>query len=206
VSATRDGRRAVFLDRDGVVNELVWDERAGAYESPYRPQDVALVPGAVEGLETLRGLGFALVVASNQPAAAKGNASLADLEAVHARVEELLAKSGIRLDAYRYCHHHPDGTDPRLGRACECRKPAPGLILDAAAELGIDLPSSWVVGDADRDVEAGKRAGCRTILVENPASKHRRAGRVQADGVAPDLAVAAAMISRFAGNLPAASA
>jgi D-glycero-D-manno-heptose 1,7-bisphosphate phosphatase len=199
-------RSAVFLDRDGVINDLVWDERANAFESPYRPEDVRLAPGALRGIESLHDQGFALVVVSNQPAAAKGAVTLAALEEVHHRVERLLADNKIRLDSYRYCHHHPEGVEPGLGRVCECRKPAPGLLLDAAAELGLDLASSWLVGDADRDVEAGIRAGCRTILIENEASQHRRAGRVQADGVAPDLAVAAAMISRFAGNLPAASA
>jgi D-glycero-D-manno-heptose 1,7-bisphosphate phosphatase len=203
VSSSGNVRRAVFLDRDGVINELVWDAAANALESPYRSDDVALLPGAVEGLKALREEGFALVVVSNQPAAAKGTATLAALAGVHEQLEGLLGEHGIRLDSYRYCYHHPEGSDSQLGRVCACRKPAPGMIIETATELGFALASSWLVGDADRDVEAGRRAGCRTILIENPASQHRRSSRIEADAVAGSLAEAAVIISRFAGNLPA---
>jgi D-glycero-D-manno-heptose 1,7-bisphosphate phosphatase len=196
VSAAANARRAAFLDRDGVINELVWDERSNAFESPYAPQDVALCAGAVEGIQVLRDAGFALVVVSNQPAAAKGTVPLAALEAVHGQVEKLLLEQGIRLDAYRYCHHHPDSADPRLGRTCACRKPEPGLIRDSAVELGIELTASWVVGDADRDVEAGHRAGCRSVLIENPQSANRRQGGVRPHLHASDLEDAAAQIVR----------
>jgi D-glycero-D-manno-heptose 1,7-bisphosphate phosphatase len=207
VTQRREERRpAVFLDRDGVINELVWDARGNAFESPYRREDVVLVPAAVEGLRALRKQDFVLVVASNQPAAAKGMVPLEALERVHEQVERLLDRQGIRLDAYRYCRHHPEGVDPELGRVCECRKPAPGLLVEAAADLSLDLSSSWLVGDADRDVEAGKRAGCRTILIANPSSQHRRSGLVEADEIARNLAEAAAIISRSAGNPPAALA
>lgn len=165
-------RAAVFLDRDGVINEPVPDPQTGGLpESPYRPEDVRLVPGAAEAIKELHDAGFLLVAASNQPAAAKGNATMEQLQAVHERVVELLAAEGAALDDWRYCFHHPD----RDG-ACRCRKPEPGMLLDAAAEHDIDLSRSWMVGDADRDVEAGRRAGVRTVLVEHPGSAHRRKG------------------------------
>lgn len=170
---------AVFLDRDGLINELVEDSVSGLPESPSRPEDVRLAPDAVEALRKLRGLGVPLIVVSNQPNAAKGKNTLAELEAVHDAVRRSLDEAGVAIDEYRYCYHHPDGTDPELGRACSCRKPEPGLILQGSA--GLDLSRSWVVGDSDVDVEAGRRAGCRTILVEVPLSAHRRKGNVKPD-------------------------
>jgi D-glycero-D-manno-heptose 1,7-bisphosphate phosphatase len=172
---------AVFLDRDGLINELVEDPITGLPESPSRPQDVRLAPDAVEALRTLRRLGAPLIVISNQPNAAKGKNTLEELVAVHEAVVRLLEEAGLAIDDYRYCYHHPDGTDPELGRACPCRKPEPGLILDAAADLDLDLARSWMVGDSDVDIEAGRRAGCRTILVEVPGSAHRRKGNVKPD-------------------------
>jgi D-glycero-D-manno-heptose 1,7-bisphosphate phosphatase len=174
---------AVFLDRDGVINELAPDPDTGTLESPYRPEDVRLLPGVERSLEELAGGGFTLVVASNQPAAAKGLVARSDLDAVHERVVELLGASADTIAAWRYCFHHPDALDAKL-RDCDCRKPKPGLLLDAARDLDLDLERSWVVGDADRDVAAGIAAGCRTILVEHPASARRRTG-----SIAPDLQV-----------------
>jgi D-glycero-D-manno-heptose 1,7-bisphosphate phosphatase len=185
--------RAVFVDRDGVINEPAWDPLDGRYESPVDPSDVVLVEGAIGGLRELAVAGYLIVVASNQPAAAKGKASLDQLRAVHERVVGLLADSGIALDDWRYCFHHPDGSDPELRGACECRKPAPGMLLDAAAEHAIDLAASWMVGDSDTDVLAGQRAGCRTVLVQHVLSKHRR-GSACADAIVRNLAAAAAFI------------
>lgn len=193
--AERLRRAAVFVDRDGVLNETVLGQASGQPESPYRPDDVAIAPGAVAGMRALRELGFALVVISNQPAAAKGTATREALEAVHERVDALLCEAGARPDLYRYCHHHPDARGTSLAGPCGCRKPEPGLLLDAAAELGLSLEESWTVGDSDVDVEAGRRAGTRTLLVENPGSAHRRLGRAAADGVAGDLREAAGLIA-----------
>ncbi len=178
---------AAFVDRDGVVNEPVWDARTESFESPYSPDDVALVPGAAEGLARLRIAGFKLVLASNQPAAAKGQVTLEALEAVHERVTTLLRRAGVELDGAYYCHHHPDFTGP-----CDCRKPAPGLLLEAARDLELDLAASWMIGDADTDVEAARAAGVRAILVEHPRTAHRRAG-IGAQ-TAPDLAAAANLV------------
>jgi D-glycero-D-manno-heptose 1,7-bisphosphate phosphatase len=170
---------AVFLDRDGLINELVEDSVSGLPESPSRPDDVRLAPDAVVALRTLRGLGVPLIVISNQPNAAKGKNTLEELEAVHEGVVRLLAEAGLAIDDYRYCYHHPEGSDPELGRACSCRKPEPGLILEAAD--GLDLSRSWMIGDSDVDIEAGRAAGCRTILVEVPESAHRRRRNVRPD-------------------------
>jgi D-glycero-D-manno-heptose 1,7-bisphosphate phosphatase len=185
---------AVFLDRDGVLNELVPDPFTHTPESPLDTTQVAIVPGAASALRALRAAGYLLVGASNQPAAAKGVVDLERLERVQARVLELLEREGGSLDGFELCLHHPAGTVPELTRVCGCRKPAPGMLVAAASAFSIDLGASWMVGDSDDDVAAGKAAGCRTILIENPASAHRRTGRSAPDERAPDLGAAAELI------------
>lgn len=187
----------MFLDRDGVINELVLNPASGDHESPYRPEDVALTAGAVEAIRELRELGVPLALVSNQPAAAKGTAGLEELATVHDEIIARLADAGVGVDDVRYCFHHPDGVDPMLARACDCRKPAPGLVLQAAAALGMDaaaLGRSWLIGDSDVDVEAGRAAGCRTVLVEDPRSSHRRHGAT-ADARAADVLEAARIVA-----------
>jgi D-glycero-D-manno-heptose 1,7-bisphosphate phosphatase len=187
-------RAAVFLDRDGVINEPAFDPVDRRAESPHRPHDVELAAGAVEGLRALRGAGFLLVVVSNQPSAAKGKVTLAQLTAVHDRVVKLLAAEGLALDDWRYCFHHPDGVVADLSGPCGCRKPAPGMLLDAGREHGVDLAASWTIGDSDTDVATGRAAGTRTILVEHPRSPHRRTGSERPDGTARNLSHAAALL------------
>jgi D-glycero-D-manno-heptose 1,7-bisphosphate phosphatase len=188
------GRAAVFLDRDGVINDPVVDPTDGRPESPHRPVDVVLAEGAVRGLRVLRDAGLFLVGVSNQPSTAKGKVTLAELEAVHERMVDLLAAEGLALDDWRYCFHHPEGVVPELSGQCECRKPAPGMLLDAARAYDIDLGASWTIGDSDTDVEAGRAAGTRTILVEHPGSAHRRAKPARPDARVRNLSDAAAFV------------
>jgi D-glycero-D-manno-heptose 1,7-bisphosphate phosphatase len=182
--------QAVFFDRDGIVNELVPDPRSGLPESPLRVDDVRLVPGAADGLRRLREAGFALVGVSNQPSAAKGTISLDELERIQARVLELLEVERVVPDGFYICFHHPYGSVPGLSGVCDCRKPAPGLLIRAGAELEIELTQSWLVGDTDADIEAGRAAGCRTILVDHPGSAHKRGGVVSPDARVSDLRAA----------------
>ena len=133
-----------------------------------------LIDGAPAAARQLARAGFALVCVSNQPAAAKGKVSLEALLAVHERVIELLRQEGVHLDASRLCLHHPEGVVPELSGACDCRKPAPGMLLDAAAELGLELASSWLFGDTDSDVAAAHAAGASAVLIEHPGSAHKR--------------------------------
>jgi D-glycero-D-manno-heptose 1,7-bisphosphate phosphatase len=187
--------RAAFLDRDGVLNELVHDPVSGAPESPLTVEDVSLVPGAAAAALSLARAGYTLVCVSNQPAAAKGRVPVAQLLAVHQRVTELLARDGVTLAASRLCLHHEHGVVPELTRSCNCRKPAPGMLLELASALDIDLSSSWMVGDTDADVAAGRAAGCRTLLVCNPASIHKRLQVKEADVVARSLAHGVPMLA-----------
>ncbi|MFI5009178.1 MAG: HAD-IIIA family hydrolase [Solirubrobacterales bacterium] len=178
----------MFLDRDGVLNDLVRDPVSGALESPLRLSDVRLVAGAAGAARQLARAGFALVCVSNQPAAAKGTVSVERLLAIHGRVRDLLAAEGVPLAASRLCLHHPRGVTPGLARVCGCRKPAAGMLLDAAAALELDLRSSWMVGDTDADVRAGRAAGCRTLLIEHPGSAHKRGSGSEPDLTAASLA------------------
>lgn len=179
-------RSAVFLDRDGVLNDPVPRPQGGPFESPLEPTDVGLAAGAGSGVRALRAAGFVLIGVSNQPAAAKRQCPLDSLRAVHDRVVTLLRAEGVELDAWYYCYHHPDGLEEGLRDECSCRKPKPGLLLAAADELHIDLRTSWIIGDSDADIAAGRRAGCRTVLVEHPATLHRRGAEIP-DLRAPDL-------------------
>jgi D-glycero-D-manno-heptose 1,7-bisphosphate phosphatase len=181
------GRPAAFLDRDGVLNEFVVDPVSGTPDSPHRAEEVRLIPGAGAAAARLARAGFVLVCVSNQPAAAKGKASIAALLDVHRRVSELLAREGAELEASRLCWHHPEGVVPELAVRCECRKPEPGMLLAAASELNIDLSASWMVGDSDIDVAAGRAAGCRTVLVEYGDTAHKRSASTRPDLLAADL-------------------
>jgi len=174
-------RPAIFLDRDGVLNELVPDPISGEGESPLRVADVRLIDGAAAAAARLRAAGFVLAGVTNQPAAAKGTLGIEALQAIHARVLELLADEGVVLDGWRICLHHPEGQVEALSGPCDCRKPAPGMLLDLAGELSIDLPRSWMVGDTDTDVLAGRAAGCRTVLVTHRLSAHKRSDTMAAD-------------------------
>jgi histidinol-phosphate phosphatase family protein len=178
------GRAAAFLDRDGVLNELVPDRSSGVPESPLSVEDVRLTPGAAAAAAALASLGFVLVCVSNQPAAAKGTVSVAQLLAVHDRVLELLGEQGVKLAASRLCMHHEHGVVPELSGPCACRKPAPGMLLDGAHSLGIDPSASWMVGDTDADMGAGKAAGCMTLLIRYPGSVHKRLQAIDPDLVA----------------------
>lgn len=184
----------VFLDRDGVINELVVDPTSGLPESPLTVAGVSLIEGAAAALRRLSGAGWTLVGVSNQPAAAKGRLPVSELWEVHRRVIELLGAEGAHLDAFYLCLHHPDGVVPELSGGCECRKPAPGMLLSAARELDIDMVNSWMVGDTGADVAAGRAAGCRTILVQTAGSEHKRSGATTADLTAADLTAAAERI------------
>jgi D-glycero-D-manno-heptose 1,7-bisphosphate phosphatase len=183
-------RAAVFLDRDGVLNELVDDPASGAPESPLSVEQVRLVPGAAAAAAGLSRAGYLLVCVSNQPAAAKGMVPVSRLLAVHARVTSLLEREGVTFAASRLCLHHEAGVVPGLSGRCDCRKPAPGMLLDAAASLELDMSASWMVGDTDTDIAAGREAGCRTLLIRNPASVHKRLRGIGADVVADSLAEA----------------
>jgi len=154
-------RPAIFLDRDGTIIE----DRG--YVS--RPEEVTLLPGAADAISRFRRAGFRVVVVSNQSGVARGLFTEKDLAAVHQRLEETLAKEGAALDAAYYCPFldGPDAVIEAYRRESDLRKPKPGMLLQAARDLHLDLSRSWMIGDAESDVEAGRRAGCRTIWIDS---------------------------------------
>jgi D-glycero-D-manno-heptose 1,7-bisphosphate phosphatase len=187
-------RPAVFLDRDGTLNEAVADPESGKPESPLSVDDVRLLPHGAAACASLADAGYALVCVSNQPAAAKGKVTVSELLAIHERVIALLAEQGASIETSLLCLHHPDGVVAELSGPCRCRKPAPGMLLDAAAALELDLQRSWMLGDTDADVAAGRAAGCLTALIEYPPSAHKRLGESSPDLRAADLGDAAAKL------------
>jgi D-glycero-D-manno-heptose 1,7-bisphosphate phosphatase len=177
-------RKAIFLDKDGTLIEDV----------PYNC-DVSLIrlmPNASQGLRRLQAAGYALIVVSNQPGVARGFFSTEALNHVETTLRALLADEGVRLDGFYYCPHHPDGCIAAYATACDCRKPFPGLLMQAASDYAVELQASWMIGDILHDVEAGRRAGCRTILIDNGHETEWRLGvRRCPHAMAADLAAAA---------------
>lgn len=151
--------RAVFLDKDGTL----------VRDIPYNvdPDRIEIMPGVIEGLRLLRNCGYRLIVVTNQSGVAHGYFPVEALVGVRARLEEMLRAVEVEIDDFIFCPHHPDGGPGPYTMVCECRKPRPGMLFGAAETHGIDLSSSWMVGDILNDVEAGNRAGCRTILIDN---------------------------------------
>jgi D,D-heptose 1,7-bisphosphate phosphatase len=151
--------KAVFLDKDGTLIPDI----------PYNvdTKKVTLSDGVVEGLQVLQSHGYLLVVVSNQSGIARGYFSIEQLNAVKERITRMCSNVGIYLDGFYYCPHHPDGIISGYDQECDCRKPNPGLLLKAANDMDIDLSSSWMIGDILHDVEAGHRAGCKSILINN---------------------------------------
>jgi D-glycero-D-manno-heptose 1,7-bisphosphate phosphatase len=154
-------RPAIFLDRDGVLNAVVW--RDGKAASPRSVEELLIEPDAHAALTALKAAGYLLLVVTNQPDIGRGLMTGAVLDALHARLSLALP-----LDAIAACRH--DNADD-----CHCRKPKPGLILDLAVRFGVDLGRSWLVGDQDRDIQCGQAAGCQTILLERPYNSGRKA-------------------------------
>lgn len=151
-------RSTLFLDRDGTLVYPI--------HYPSCPEELRIYAGLGPALHNLQGLGFLLVLVTNQSGVARGYFTEADLDRMHAYLRDELREMDVRLDGVYYCPHHPEGIIPELAIACECRKPRPGLLLQAALELDIDLAHSWMVGDILDDVEAGNLAGCHTVLVD----------------------------------------
>jgi D-glycero-D-manno-heptose 1,7-bisphosphate phosphatase len=190
--AENGSHRAAFLDRDGVLIEILRDAELGVLYTAFHPEHVRPAKSARDALVGLADLGFQRIVVSNQPGVAKGHFTHEQLDRTNARMRELLP-----VDAVYSCPHHPD-----FGGACDCRKPKAGLLLRAARERGVDLSRSVMIGDSPDDVRAGQAAGVRTVLVNG--------GRCElcpskgADGPRPDATVRdlGEAVEWIARNLP----
>lgn len=172
--------KAVFLDRDGVINQKAPE---GEYIAQW--EEIRFLPDVFSSIAALERAGFKIIIATNQRGIALGKVRPADLEEIHRRMQEEFVRQGVSIAGIYVCPHG-------LADHCSCRKPNPGLLVRAASEHGLDLSSSWMVGDSERDVEVGKRAGCRTARILPPGSEERQENR--ADICSSDLASAVSRI------------
>ncbi len=173
--------KAVFLDRDGVINELVFNPKTGEYESPHTVEEFKIFPQVNECLSQIQDAGYFLFLISNQPSYAKGKANLDNIKEIHARLDDFFKSNSIVFKEYYYCYHHPEGIVPEYAQKCQCRKPGNYFILEAERVYGLDLNKSYLIGDCDTDIECGIRSGMSTILVDNPHSIKKRHGKVKAN-------------------------
>ncbi|MEO7038241.1 MAG: HAD family hydrolase [Polyangiaceae bacterium] len=161
-------RPGVILDRDGTLIDVVRDEETGSVSVAFHPDHLRLLPGVIDGLKALAGAGFGFALATNQPGPAKGQYSEAAVERTNRALAELFAAEGIELSVIEVCLHHPvggPGGDPKWLGECGCRKPKPGLLLNAIARAGFDPARTWMVGDSASDVQAARAANVRAALV-----------------------------------------
>ena len=159
-------QKAIFLDRDGTINRYVGFLR--------RPDEMELLPGVVEAIKKINRSSYLAIVVTNQPVIARGEVTREQLDNIHKKMETLLGQEGVYIDALYYCPHHPDrgfkGEISELKINCNCRKPKPGMLLQAAADYNLDLSKSWMIGDSNSDKIAGINAGCNTLLVTEEVS------------------------------------
>jgi D-glycero-D-manno-heptose 1,7-bisphosphate phosphatase len=188
-------RRAVFLDRDGTINEEV------NYLS--RPEQLRLLPNAAEGIKLLRAKGFLAIIVTNQSGVARGYFSEQRVLEIHQDLQALLAKAGAAIDGFYYCPHHPQVGYAPYRRECECRKPKPGMLLRAAKDFQLDLAQCFVAGDKIIDILPGIEVGCRTVLVLTGYGQETLNDGLLADSqpnyVAVDLLDAAKWIIKASG-------
>jgi D-glycero-D-manno-heptose 1,7-bisphosphate phosphatase len=154
-----NSKRAVFIDKDGTL----------IVDVPFNvdPSRIHLMPDSIDGLRSLQRMGYELIIVSNQSGVAMAYFQEKDLKIVEEKLRRLLEAEGISIHGFYYCPHHPQGRLGEYAIKCNCRKPADGMLRKAAGEHGIDLSESWMIGDILDDIEAGNRAGCRSILIDN---------------------------------------
>ncbi|MCR5301121.1 MAG: HAD-IIIA family hydrolase [Lachnospiraceae bacterium] len=190
---------AVFVDRDGVINEIVWNDDIEQLDSPMKVSQFKFLPGAAEALRTIKEKGYRIFIVTNQPGAAKGKTDLATLYDINTYMIENLAKEGVEIDDLFMCPHYPKklpGTKEEfLIRKCNCRKPEPGLIYRAMRKYNIDLSVSYMIGDSCSDITAGAAVGLSTVFIGDlKCDLCKKLKDVQPTFIAPDLAGAAQLL------------
>lgn len=187
--------KAIFLDRDGVLNYPVLNLKTNEYEAPASKDDFKLFPGVIQALKELQKLDYKLFLISNQPDYAKGKVTLENLKLVHNKMHSILTENNIHFTEYYYCYHHPNGIIPEYSYQCECRKPGNLFLIQAKTKYNLDFAKSWMVGDSDVDIFCGQSAGIRTILVKTKESIHRT-GKSTPEHIVNNLQEAIEVIKR----------
>ncbi len=177
----------MFVDRDGVLNDLDYDAEEGRVNAPLSSASLRVFPYAGESIRRIKELGFSVILVSNQPGVAKRQLTMAELRRMNAKVRQELAKHGGHLDGEYYCMHHPEALVAKYRLDCDCRKPKPGLLLQAARDLRLNLRQSYFVGDSLVDVKAGRAAGCKTVLLGH--STTFMASLIEKEHAEPDFLV-----------------
>ena len=171
--------KAVFLDRDGVIIEEV--------NYLCNVEDIKIIEGIPESLAILKKNNFKLIVITNQPVIARGLATEEEVEKIHKEINfRIKQQSGVEIDKFYFCPHHPNADLEKYRISCNCRKPSPGFILQAVIDFDIDLSKSWMIGDRTSDIATGKNAGCKNVLIEKEYSKNKIQG-IEYQDVQPDF-------------------
>jgi D,D-heptose 1,7-bisphosphate phosphatase len=190
---------AVFLDRDGVINEIAYFPELGILDSPLNPKQFKLLPGVTEAIKIFNRLGLKVIIISNQPCIAKGKTTETIFEKIRLKMKKELRKKGAVIDGEYYCFHHPEAKDERYRANCDCRKPKPGLLLKAAKDFELDLSKCFIVGDSLADIKAGRSVGCKALLIGHlkcDLCKLMEDAEVKPDDIAPSLLHASEIIEK----------
>ena len=185
--------KAVFIDRDGVINPEIYNPDTGMYEAPKEIRDFAIYPRVLKSLLMLRDEGYNLFIISNQPDYAKGKAKLEDIEAIGRLLWEFSDDNGGLFEDCFYCYHHPEGTVPEYAIKCKCRKPGTLFIEQAVSRYDLDAKRCFMVGDRDTDVLCGYKSGFSTVRIDSPRVR-RIPSLCVPDAIAEDIYEAAIMI------------
>lgn len=193
-------KNAIFLDRDGVINELYYDDNQGVIDSPFHPDQFKLFPNVGKAINTFHKLGYLVIIISNQPGIAKQHFTEKTFESVKQKMKKELKKDNAYINGEYYCFHHPDAKIEKYRKKCNCRKPKPGMIKQAVKDHKIDISSSWMIGDSVIDIELGRKVGCKTIFIGNKKCYIWVEMKKEPDYVASSLYKASTMIKEHDGG------
>jgi D-glycero-D-manno-heptose 1,7-bisphosphate phosphatase len=196
-------RRAVFLDRDGVINRIVYHKEAGIVDSPFTVSQFELLPRAGASVRRINSLGLKAIVVSNQPGVAKRHFGMSSLKAMDKEMLSRMSHENAQLDGIYYCLHHPQARDRRYKKRCGCRKPKPGLLIRAARDFDLSLEQSYMVGDNITDIQAGQAVGCTTFLIGNhkcDLCRFLSERKIKPDYIVPNLYQATRIIKQLEGG------
>jgi D-glycero-D-manno-heptose 1,7-bisphosphate phosphatase len=195
--------KAVFLDRDGVINEIIYHKEMGIIDSPFTVDQFKLLPNVYKAINKFHELGYIVIIVSNQPGLAKDNFTSETFKKITLKMRKELKKNGAEIDADYYCFHHPYAKIKKYKKNCNCRKPKPGMIKNAAKDFNLDLSKSWMIGDGITDIKAGKATGCKTILIGRmkcDLCKLMEMEKIKPDYIAPNLYKASFIIEKQERN------
>ena len=193
-------KKAVFVDRDGVINELYYDEDHGIVDSPFHPNQFNNFPKVAEAINTFHDLGYLVILVSNQPGIAKKHFSEKTFNSIKEKMNNELKKQNAYFDDEYYCMHHPEAKNNTYKKNCDCRKPKPGMLKQAEKKHDIDLSQSWMIGDGVTDIEVGDNVGCKTIFVGQKKCYIMMNMKVEPNYYVKDLYEASKIIEKHGGK------